>query len=265
MASTNKTTNLELSQYIGTDKPTYLIDYNSDMLKIDTAVGTNTTNITGNTTNIGTLSSLTTTDKTDLVSAINEVDGNCDTNAGNISTLNTQVGANTGNIGTMANLNTTEKTNLVGAVNEVNSKTGTLSNLTTITQTNLVSAVNEVNESTVYATTEKQVGTWLGKPLYRTVIVLPNGTGSQTAVNYTLADYGIADVDEIFIVHPSYYTLYNPYSHETSVFPFNYYDGSKYGAEVKNGETLIITLGYNYIMNNRTVVTLEYTKTTDVI
>ena len=38
MASTNKTTNYDLSQYLGTDKPTYLGDYNSDMLKIDTAI-----------------------------------------------------------------------------------------------------------------------------------------------------------------------------------------------------------------------------------
>lgn len=35
MSSTNKTSNYELSQYIGTDKPTYLGDYNGDMLKID--------------------------------------------------------------------------------------------------------------------------------------------------------------------------------------------------------------------------------------
>ena len=45
MASTNKTTNYELSQYIGSDKPTYLGDYNSDMLKIDTAMHTNATAI----------------------------------------------------------------------------------------------------------------------------------------------------------------------------------------------------------------------------
>ena len=40
MSSTNKTTHFELSQYIGTDKPTYLGDYNSDMLAIDTAIYT---------------------------------------------------------------------------------------------------------------------------------------------------------------------------------------------------------------------------------
>ena len=41
MSSTNKTTNYKLSQYIGTDKPTYLGDYNGDMLKIDTRLKAN--------------------------------------------------------------------------------------------------------------------------------------------------------------------------------------------------------------------------------
>lgn len=41
MSSTNKTANYNLSQYIGTDKPTYLGDYNSDMLKIDNQLKAN--------------------------------------------------------------------------------------------------------------------------------------------------------------------------------------------------------------------------------
>lgn len=41
MASTNKTTNYNLSQYVGSDKPTYLGDYNSDMQKIDTQMKAN--------------------------------------------------------------------------------------------------------------------------------------------------------------------------------------------------------------------------------
>ena len=45
MSSTNKTTNYELSQFIGTDKPTYLGDYNGDMLKIDTQMKANADNI----------------------------------------------------------------------------------------------------------------------------------------------------------------------------------------------------------------------------
>lgn len=38
MSSTNKTTYYDLNQYIGTDKPTYLGDYNSDMSKIDAGI-----------------------------------------------------------------------------------------------------------------------------------------------------------------------------------------------------------------------------------
>lgn len=37
MSSTNKTTKLGLSQFLGTDKPAWLEDYNSDMQKIDDA------------------------------------------------------------------------------------------------------------------------------------------------------------------------------------------------------------------------------------
>lgn len=39
MASTNKTPNIELSQFTATDKPSWQLDYNGDMLKIDTAMG----------------------------------------------------------------------------------------------------------------------------------------------------------------------------------------------------------------------------------
>ena len=38
MGSTNKTTNYELSQFVGLDKPSWLSDYNGDMAKIDTAI-----------------------------------------------------------------------------------------------------------------------------------------------------------------------------------------------------------------------------------
>ena len=38
MSSTNKTTNYELSQFIETDKPGWLTDYNGDMRKLDTAL-----------------------------------------------------------------------------------------------------------------------------------------------------------------------------------------------------------------------------------
>jgi hypothetical protein len=80
MSSTNKTTNYQLSQFIGTDKPAWLSDYNGDMGKIDAGVAAAQNTATGadgkataNATAIGTLSSLTTEAKTNLVAAVNEV------------------------------------------------------------------------------------------------------------------------------------------------------------------------------------------------
>lgn len=40
MAHTNETTNYGLSQFVGTDRPSWLDDYNADMGKIDTAIKT---------------------------------------------------------------------------------------------------------------------------------------------------------------------------------------------------------------------------------
>lgn len=86
MSSTNHTTNYNLPQYVGSDKPAWLGDINPAMSAIDTAMHAN------------------------AVKAQQGVD--------DASTANT-------NIGTMANLDTTEKTNLVGAINEVNTTAGT--------------------------------------------------------------------------------------------------------------------------------------------
>lgn len=81
MSSTNKTTNYDLSQFVGTDKPAWLTDYNQDMAKIDAGIDTAQDTATGadgkadaNTTKIGDLTYLSTTAKNNLVAAVNEVD-----------------------------------------------------------------------------------------------------------------------------------------------------------------------------------------------
>ena len=88
---------------------------------------------------VGDLENLTTEAKNNIVSAINEVDGHADDNAEAI--------------GTLANLTTTVKTDLVSAINEVDGHAddnaeaiGNLANLETTVKTDLVSALNEVNE-----------------------------------------------------------------------------------------------------------------------
>lgn len=102
MASTNKTTHYELSQYVGTDKPTYLTDYNNDMSAIDTGIYNAQTKADSAYTLAGT------------------ADGKADTAGTTANSALTSAGTANTNIGTMANLTTSEKSSLVGAINEVN-------------------------------------------------------------------------------------------------------------------------------------------------
>lgn len=89
MSHTNSTTNYNLPQFIGTDKPTWLNDVNGAMSAIDTQMKLNADSATSAGTNattalngIGTLANLNTTAKTDLVSAVNEVNTSLGTTSG---------------------------------------------------------------------------------------------------------------------------------------------------------------------------------------
>lgn len=108
MASTNKTTHYELSQYVGSDKPTYLGDYNTDMSKIDSAI--NTAQTTADTAGVAATTAQTAAEgaQTTANTAV--------TNAANAQT--TANGA-VSNIGDLTNLQTFNKNNLVTAINEL--------------------------------------------------------------------------------------------------------------------------------------------------
>lgn len=144
-SSTNHTQYYDLSQYTANDKPTYLIDYNGDMLKIDTALYNATQKGLENESAIGTLSNLNTTAKNNLVSAINEVNTQVGTNTSNIGQNTLDISANTTAIGTLADLSTTNKSNLVNAINEVKSVNDTQN--TDITE--LQGLVNKFNLSNI--------------------------------------------------------------------------------------------------------------------
>lgn len=131
MSSTNKTTNYELSQFIGSDKPAWLSDYNGDMGKIDTGIHTAQTTATGadgkadaNATKIGTLTNLTTTDKTSLVGAVNEVNslaGTANTSAGTaLSTANSAGSKADSALAGLNRFNLTSRSNLTPSTDKGN-------------------------------------------------------------------------------------------------------------------------------------------------
>lgn len=118
MSSTNKTTNYELPQWLGTDKPTFLGDLNGAFLVIDGAMKDNATAASGANTLAGT------------------ADGKADANALAIQTLNEQI--NTPGTGLAADV-AANALAIQGVAEKVG--TGTLDT----TAQNLIGAVNELN------------------------------------------------------------------------------------------------------------------------
>ena len=180
MASTNKTTHYELSQYVSSDKPTYLIDYNGDMLKIDTGINAaKTTADSASTaaTNAGTAAE---TAQTTANTAV--------TNAATAQT--TADGANT-KIGTLANLQTTAKTDLVSAINEVNG----------------IAVESEVVDSTSGTQTDKAPSVRAVKDLTAGHVLYSNASGttgnitlSESAANYVRLEIEFMNVDALYDV-----------------------------------------------------------------
>ena len=164
MASTNKTTNYELSQYIGTDKPTYLGDYNSDMSKIDTQMKANET-------------------------AAGIAKTTADTALENAETAQTEASQalNTGNTANQTATSALEK-----AISALEKTTANEANITAI------------NNKFVYSTEEKVIGKWIdGKPVYKATIIkdISLGTGEKN-INHNINNIkNIIDVSGSCIVN----------------------------------------------------------------
>ena len=116
MGATNTTTNYSLSQFISTDKPAWLQDYNGDMLKIDT--GINAAKVAAD--NAGNAASAAQGDATSALGSITSINttlgtlsGTVNTAVGNINTINSLIGNGTPT--------TTDQT-IIGAINEINGK-----------------------------------------------------------------------------------------------------------------------------------------------
>lgn len=129
MSSTNKTSNYNLSQFVGSDKPAWLADYNQDMSKIDTQMKANADAATAAagtassaSTAVGTLANLTTDVKTSAVAAINEVDSHADTAQNTANSAATA--ANTANTN-IAKFNLSNRTTLSPSTNKGTVASGT--------------------------------------------------------------------------------------------------------------------------------------------
>lgn len=180
MASTNKTTNYELSQFVGTDKPAWLSDYNGDMGKIDAGIYAAQTTATGadgkadsNATAIGTLTNLNTTDKTSCVAAINEANTLAGTAQGTANTADGKASDNA--------LAITALQNEIGKFNFTDFRTPN------VTGSGINVTLNEIKSAT---NSDGSIG-----KLYGSIF----GTVTTTSGNITIADCGFRPATDINI------------------------------------------------------------------
>lgn len=172
MASTNKTTHYELSQYVSSDKPTYLVDYNGDMAKIDTAINAAKTTADG-----------ASTAATNAASDAANAQSTANTAVTNAASAQTSADSANTKIGELANLETTAKSNIVSAVNEVNTIANTSEVIDNMTG-------NETNKAPSVRSTKNYIK---GVSLYHS----DSGSNSSINLSDSSANYDFIEIEFI--------------------------------------------------------------------
>lgn len=176
--STNKTTHYELSQYVANDKPTYLVDYNDDMVAIDTGIYEAKTQADLGVTNAGIAQTAAETAQTTANTAV--------TNAG---TAQTTADGNATKIGDLANLATASKTNLVSAISEVKNEEVAgfnkfnLNNITTYDSTDMTASGVTITSGTITSAIDSSNSVF---KLYGYVNLTATSSSASITINTTL-------------------------------------------------------------------------------
>lgn len=139
MSSTNKTPNYDLSQYVGTDKPTYLGDYNGDMLKIDAQMKENADAATNAESSAGEAVSKATQAQSS-VEALSTRVGTVETTVTSQGQTVTQL---TNNVNTLVQDNKTNKSNITNLQSELQKNTFTLLTISGTSGPNVNASYNE--------------------------------------------------------------------------------------------------------------------------
>ncbi len=184
-AHTNATTNYELPQFIGTDKPTWLGDFNEAMADIDAGMHENASDIASMASDVSTATAAASQASTD-VSAL----------TGTVNTLSSTVSS----VQTTANNASQTASSALNTANTANGKADTNASAITTLSGTVTTLSGDFEDSIEYSTTEQVIGKWIdGKPIYRKVITfgaLPNHTTKTIAHNIsnlgeTIRLYGI--------------------------------------------------------------------------
>lgn len=240
-ASTNKTANYELPQFVGTDKPTWLGDFNTAMSTIDSGMAENKSDIESMDSRVASAEA-SASQATQSVSALTTTVGDLSTDVASVTTT--------------ANNAQSTATSALNTANTANGKADT--NATNITAIN--TRINTLVDKEKYSTSEiKTNKLWINnKPIYRKTIYitgLPNNTDKNV-------NHGASNVD---LIVNTYGIMLTPSSN--LVTPLNMRGIAPLYANhtvVYRVDRTQIHIGSDGDMStNVAYITIEYTKTTD--
>ena len=216
--STNKTTNYNLSQFVGSDKPSWLNDINADMSAIDVGIHTAQTTADG-----------AQTTATNAATAAEGAQTTANTAVTNAAAAQTSADTANGNIGTLANLETTVKNNLVSAINEL---------VNNVVNTDTVSTVKSY--STSYSDSKYKL-----KHAHAESNIFEGNiaSGNQIQINTTWSALGIFSFMIVEFYNPNLNTRFSViYNYDLISNGSDLYSGRRLtnvGAIAHNGATVI--------------------------
>ena len=232
MPSTNKTNPYELSQFIGSDIPSWLSDYNGDMLKINNAIQEAKTSADDAMSSAGSASSdvnaLTIT-VSNLSESLNSTNQNVTKNTSDIASINSSV----------SNINQ----NVDSLNGKVNANSESIGNLTTQV-TNNTQSINTITPAF------QNMGKWVTVPLS---VVEPFTT---TNLNMYYNTYlNLAIINGLAEIPDSYNVTENPFNLLTKTLPiavgYSWTAGVYYTSFTESGiRTSSPTSGFDILANN---------------
>lgn len=231
MPSTNKTNPYELSQFIGSDIPSWLSDYNGDMLKINNAIQEAKTSADDAMSSAGSASS-------DVTALSNTVTGLTE----NLNTTNQNVTKNTSDIASINSSVSNINQNIDSLNGKVNANSESIGNLTTQV-TNNTQSINTITP------TFQNMGKWVIVPLS----VIEPFTGSLNMYYNTYLNLAI--INGKAEIPDSYNVTENPFNFLTKTLPiavgYSWTAGVYYTSFTENGfRTSSPTSGWDIIASN---------------
>lgn len=215
MPSTNKTNPYELSQFIGSDIPSWLSDYNSDMLKINNAIQAAKTSADDAMSSAGSASS----DITALSNTVTEL-------TENLNTTNQNVTKNTSDISSINSSVSNINQNVDSLNGKVNANTESISNINSQVAANTQS-INAITPSF------QNMGKWNNSPLS----LVKSFTGSINMYYNTYLNLAI--ISGSINIPDSYDVSGNVISLLSATVPVSvgivYPEGLMYGVYTENG------------------------------